>query len=223
MKDQNSYLYRDGTAPNTRVVVSQKNKVYSVPFDRSSFSQIGVMASFDVSESRGVEPVRGVGYGDQVAELIPGVTDPIELSIERQLLYLANMHQVMGYKGGVDGLVRSLKHHQWPFDIKNEMVFSRIATEEQLGNREVVTASDGVNDALLTFYEACWLNDYGYDFASDSAQVTESVSATCSDVVDGSSTYGELASDAESTGNNPFSGDQQGSRRFAGKPGSPTF
>lgn len=223
MEDNNSYLYRDGTSPNTRVAVSQKNKVYTVPYDQSSFSQIGVMASFEVSESRSVEPVRGVGYGDQVAELVPGVTDPVELSIERQLLYLSNMHQVLGYQGGVDGLVRSMKHHQWPFDVKSEMVFSRIATEEQLGNKEVVTASDGVNDALLTFYEACWLNDYSHDFASDSAQVSESVSATCSDVVDGSSTYGELASDAESTGNNPFASGETGSRRFAGKPGSPTF
>lgn len=223
MKDHNSYLYRRGTSPNTRVAVSQKNKVYTVPYNQSSFSQIGVMSSFEVSESRSVEAVRGVGYGDQVAELVPGITDPMELSIERQLLYLANMHQVLGYKAGVDGLVRSLKHHRWPFDVKREMVFSRIATEEQLGTKKVVTASDGVNDALLTFYEACWLNDYSYDFAADSAQISESVSATCSDVVDGSSTYGELASDAEETGNSPFAGGQVGSRRFAGKPGSPTF
>jgi hypothetical protein len=223
MKDQNSYLYRRGTNPNTRVAVSQKNKVFTVPYSQQSFSQIGVMSSFSVSESRSVEPVRGIGYGDQIAELVPGVTDAISLEIERQLLYLSNMHQVLGYKGGVDGLVRSLKHHQWPFDVKHEMVFSRIATEEKLGNKQVSTATDGVNDALLTFYEACWLNDYSYDFASDSAQVSESVSATCSDVVDGSSTYGELASNDNSTGNNPFASGENGSRRFDGNPGTPTF
>jgi hypothetical protein len=197
--------------------------VFSIPQGQNSFSQIGLLGSFEHSESRGVEPVRGIGYGDQVQELIPGVTDPMEISMDKQLLYLANLHQVFGYEAGVDGLVRSLKHHQWPFDIKHEMVFSRIATEEQLGNKEVVTSTDGVNDALLTFYEACWMNDYSYSLESDSAQITESGSATVSDIVDGSSVYGELASDADSTGNSPFAGDETGSRRFSGKPGSPTF
>jgi hypothetical protein len=222
VRDNDSYIYRRGTTPNTRVVVSQKNKIFSVAHDNAAFSQVGVMSSFSVSESRGVEPVRGIGYGDQIAELVPGVTDPIGLSIERQLLYLANAHQVFGYAGGVDGLVRSLKHHQWPFDIKHELVFSRIATNASVP-KQVSPATDGANEALLTFFEACWLNDYSYDFAADGAMVAESVSATVSDIVDGTSTYGQLASDAESTGNNPFSDVTGGSFRYGSGTGVPTF
>lgn len=222
MRDNDSYIYRRGTAPNTRVVVSQKNKVYSVSYDQSAFSQCGVMSSFSVSESRSVEAVRGIGYGDQVAELVPGVTDPMTLSIERQLLYLANAHQRFGYAGGVDGLVRSLKHHQWPFDIKQELVFSRIATEASVP-KQISPSSDGVNEALLTFFEACWLNDYSYDFAADGAMVAESVSAMVSDVIDGSSTYGELASDADSTGNSPFADTGGGSFRYGSGVGTPTI
>lgn len=219
MRDNDSYIYRRGTTPNTRVVVSQKNKIYSVSHDQSAFSQIGVMSSFSVSESRSVEAVRGVGYGDQVAELVPGVTDPMSLSIERQLLYLANAHQVFGYSGGVDGLVRSLKHHQWPFDIKQELVFSRIASEANVP-KQISPASDGVNEALLTFFEACWLNDYSYDFAADGAMVAESVSAMVSDVIDGTSTYGDLAADSDSTGNNPFSDTSGGSFRYGSGTGT---
>lgn len=223
MRDNDSYIYRHGTTPNTRVVVSQKNKIFSVSHGNSDFRQIGVMSSFSVSESKSVEPVRGVGYGDQVAEMVPGVTEPIQLSIERQLLYLANAHQVFGYAGGVDGLVRSLKHHQWPFDIKHELVFSRIASNEATGN-SVITSSDGINEALLTFYEACWLTDYSYDFAADGAMVTESVSAIVSDVIDGTSTYGMMAD--SSTGNSPFDPDRAaggGSFRFSGSgQGNPT-
>jgi hypothetical protein len=219
MRDQDSYIYRHGTTPNTRVVVSQKNKIYAVGYDNSAFSQVGVMSSFSVSESRSVEPVRGIGYGDQVAELVPGVTDPISLSIERQLLYLANAHQVFGYAGGVDGLVRSLKHHQWPFDIKHELVMSRIATEANVP-KKVSPASDGVNEALLTFFEACWLNDYSYDFSADGAMVAESVSVMVSDIIDGMSTYGEMAD--VSTGNNPFSDSTGGSFRFGSGTTSPS-
>lgn len=222
MRDNDSYIYRRGTTPNTRVVVSQKNKIFTVAYDNAAFSQVGVMSSFSVSESRAIETVRGIGYGDQVAELVPGVTDPISLSIERQLLYLANAHQVFGYAGGVDGLVRSLKHHQWPFDIKHELVFSRIATNASVP-KQVSPATDGANEALLTFFEACWLNDYSYDFAADGAMVAESVSAMVSDIVDGTSTYGQLASDAESTGNNPFSDVTGGSFRFGSGTGVPTF
>lgn len=220
MRDNDSYIYRKGTTPNTRVVVSQKNKIYSVAYDQSSFSQIGLAASFSFSESKTVEATRGIGYGDQVAELVPGVTDPIELSIERQLMYLANAHQRFGYAGGVDGLVRSLKHHQWPFDIKQEMVFSRIATEENVP-KEVVPSTDGVNEALLVFYEACWMTSYGYDFDAEGAMVTESVDCMVSDFVDGTSIYGDLAD--ESTGNNPFEDTTGGSRRFGAGSSNPVL
>jgi hypothetical protein len=210
----NNYLYRRGTTPNTRVAVSQKNKIFSVGVNRSTFEQIGVTSSFSFNESRSIDPVRGLGYGDQVAELVPGVTSEMSLSLNRTLLYLSNLHQVLGYKGGVDGLVRSLKHHQWPFDLKHELVFSRIATNEAVAPKLVAPASDGVNEALLTFFEACWIESYSASFSADSALISEDVGIKATDVIDGSSTYGELAADALSTGNSPFA-DAGSSFRFS--------
>lgn len=222
MQENNSYIHRRGTTPNTRVAISQKNKIFSVPSEQSAFQQIGVMSSFGVSESRGLEEVRGVGYGDQIAELVPGVTPAMDISVSRTLLYLSNIYQVFGYRGGVDGLVRSLKHHQWPFDIKQEMVFSRIASNESVSPKLVSPASDGVNDAILTFFEACWMNSYSATYSADAAMIAEDVGIQATDVIDGTSTYGDLAADADSTGNNPFA-DSGSSFRFSnGGVGVPT-
>lgn len=222
MQSNNSYIHRRGTTPNTRVAVSQKNKIFSVPSGQAAFQQIGVLSSFGLSESRTIEEIRGLGMGDQIAELVPGTTPAMAISVTRTLLYLSNIYQVFGYQGGVDGLVRSLKHHQWPFDIKQEMVFSRIASEETVSPKLVAPSSDGVNDALLTFYEACWMNSYSSTVSADAAVLAEDVGIQATDVIDGTSTYGDLASDAQSTGNNPFSDSSSSIRYNNGGAGVPT-
>lgn len=206
MRDNDNYIYRRGTTPNTRIAISQKNKIYAIARGQSAFSQVGVVSSFGLSESRAVDEVRGMGYGDQIAELVPGVTGAMSISISRTLLYLSNVYQVFGYAGGIDGLVRSLKHHQWPFDLKQELVFSRIASTSQNNPKQISPSSDGTNEALLTFFEACWIESYSANFASDAAMISEDVGIKATDIIDGTSTYGELASDAESTGNNPLNG-----------------
>jgi len=113
--------------------------------------------------------VRGIGFGDQVAELVPGNTESMSISVSKTLLYILNLMQSTGYKGGVDGLVRSLKHHRWPFDVKQEMVFSELATLEAQsaaglevsGFKKASTQPNGpgflVSEvrALFTIYEAC--------------------------------------------------------------------
>jgi len=195
-----NYIYRMGTAPNTRAAISQKNKIYSYMVGAQGFRQIGVVSEFGHDESRTIEPIRGVGYGDQVAELVPGVTEPMTLTINKTLLYAVNLFQTLGYKGGVEGLVRSLKHHRWPFDIKQELVFSEIASQSDVdgaptkdaaiqptGEGFVTTAVK----ALFTFFEGCWLNSYSASYTSDAAIVAENSSVTVTDVIDGTSQYGE--------------------------------
>src|SRR4051812_13563890 len=104
---QDSYIYRIGSSPNTRVAISQKSKVFSTPFARIPvLKQVGVLSTFDWSESRAVDPVRGVGFGDKISELVPGVTEPMALTLNRTLLYTASIAQELGYRAGVDGLVR---------------------------------------------------------------------------------------------------------------------
>lgn len=203
VKDTN-YIYRMGTAPNTRAAVSQKNKVFGYSVGSASFQQIGAVSEFGHDESRTIDPVRGVGYGDMIAELVPGVTEPMTLTLNKTLLYTANVFQVVGYKGGVDGLVRSLRHHRWPFDIKQEMVMSEIASlndDSSLGGGEkpADASSKGQSNittpayirALFTYYEGCWFNSYSASYTSDAAIIAETSSVTVTDIIDGTSQYGE--------------------------------
>ena len=128
-----SALYKFNSSPNTRAVVSQKCRVLTPAYGSTDglLYQIGVVASFSISgSSRGAEPYRGVGFGDQIAELVPGVSDPHSASFTRSLLCLSNAHQAFGYAGGVDGPVRTLQQHRWPFDIEQQLVFSTIADVE---------------------------------------------------------------------------------------------
>jgi len=127
-----SYLYDYGTSPNTRVAVSQKVRLLAPVFGSGTTSlyQMGVVSSFSPSQSRNVDAVRGIGMGDVIAELVPSVTEPVTGSLERALLYLSNLWQAVGYAAGVDGPVRSLAHHRWPFDIEHQLVFSSLADND---------------------------------------------------------------------------------------------
>jgi hypothetical protein len=123
-----SYLYDYGTSPNTRTAVSQKVRLLTPHYGiNAAMHQTGVVSSFNPSQSRTIDNVRGVGFGDQIAELVPSVTEPTTGSFERALLYLCNLWQATGYASGVDGPVRSLAHHRWPFDIEQQLVFSSLA------------------------------------------------------------------------------------------------
>ena len=213
-----SPLYRFGTSPNTRSVVSQKVRILAPSFGADDILyQIGVLANFTPTESRTVEPVRGIGFGDQVAELVPGVTEPMTASIERQLLYLSNIWQATGYAAGVKGPMRSLKHHRWPFDVRQEIVFSVIADAEFSGNANAiqsgtgftggvssltysqnlggssVDATEGTHNVLVTFYEACWWTSWSNSgFTRDAALISESGDIIITDIHDASTTYGEF-------------------------------
>ena len=240
-----SALYKFNSSPNTRSVLSQKCRVLTPAYGSSDglLYQIGVVSSFSAgSSARGADPIRGIGYGDQIAELVPGITGEHTLSFERALLYLSNAHQAFGYAGGIDGPVRTLQQHRWPFDVEQQIVFSSLADTETEGkdgtlglvdidfsaqNATTSSAYDAeaaeaqgeagaedfvpavVNEystskqthkALITYFEGCWMTDVGFgDISADGGVITQSVSATATDVHDLYSTYGEFMS----TGNDP--------------------
>ena len=193
-RDYDSYIFRKGVSPNTMSVISSKNRIYAVNAQGLQ-KQIGVIATFDPSEARTIEPIRGIGFGDHIAELVPGVTEPMTISVTRSALYVSNIFQVFGYKAGIDGLVRSLRHHRWPFDIRQEVVFSSLALKNtgdvsQLGPVDLESdepALEGGSDtnfsALITVYEACWISDYSVSYASDTALVQETVTINVSDIL----------------------------------------
>jgi len=143
-----SYLYNFGTSPNTRTAVSQKVRLLTPHYGTdAAMHQMGVVSSFATNQSRSAEPIRGIGFGDQIAELVPSVTEPVTGSFERALLYLSNLWQATGYASGVDGPVRSLAHHRWPFDIEQQLVFSSLADVDMgrpnLGHSGATGSFDG--------------------------------------------------------------------------------
>lgn len=165
--------------------------------------KLGVTSSFQLSETKNVETIRGLGYGDQIAELVPGVTEPMSLTIERTCLYLANLMQVLGYKAGVSGAVRSIRHHKWPFDIKTEIVFSQLASEDPNLGQAIyadIPNEGGLNNtgnpglfAVATVYEGCWMSSYNTGYAIETAAVTENCTVVVTDIFDVSgSVYGEF-------------------------------
>lgn len=222
--DRATYAYRKGVSPNTLSEISSKTKIFATAAtgtDNGVHNQIGVISQFDPSETRNIETVRGIGFGDMVAELVPGVTEPMSLSVTRTAQYLAGIYQVFGYKGGIDGLVRSLKHHRWPFDIHKETVFSSLVastsrkpTESNEQLKSPTAAADGAailpaskseeqaesQQALLTIFEGCWIQDWNTSYTSDSALVQENCTMMVSDVYDGSGTWSSILSNP-ATGN----------------------
>jgi hypothetical protein len=228
-----SYLYNYGTSPNTRTAVSQKVRILAPAYgSNAALFQIGVLSSFAPTESRTIDQVRGIGFGDVVHELVPSVTEAMTASTERALLYLSNLWQASGYAAGVDGPVRSLRHHKWPFDVEQQLVFSTLAdldldapnqgfsgtsgsvnggvkSIEYPTVTEIAGISDGGHTAIITMYETCWWQDWNTSFAKDAGMIMESGTMIITDVHDFSSIYGEFLA----TGNDPTLG-QLGSIRF---------
>jgi len=200
------YIYRQDMTPNTRVAVTGKNRVYSYAHGMEGWTQLGVVSTFDHSDSRDVTAVRGIGFGDQIAELVPGVSAAYELTVNRTLLYLSDMFQIFGYKSGVDGLVRAMKHHKWPFDIRSEYVFTEIKEVVEGGKSGTADAILGDASALVTLYEACWMTSYGTSRGAEDTVITEDGSVSATDIsdalssiaVDDENAYGPISE----TGNN---------------------
>jgi hypothetical protein len=201
-----AYLYQEGATPQTSTVLSTRFRIFSHAVGNGKFTKLGVTSSFNIQEQRNVEAVRGLGFGDQVAELVPGVTAPMSISVNRTALYLANLQQMMGYKAGVSGLVRSLRHHKWPFDIKTEIAFSELVSELGSGAGPDATVASyfnnegGLNNygntgiyAVATVYEGCWMESYTSNYQVEQAAVTEDCQIVVTDIFDCSgSVYGEF-------------------------------
>lgn len=191
------YIWRYGTAPNTALVNTLKVKVFSFDdtpdTDSPVMTQIGVLQEWTPSDSRTNTAVRSIGYGDQVAEIAPGSTE-LTASATVFALYHRNIMQVFGYIAGIQGLVRSLKHHRWPFDVREEIVLPLLIANKfanSLGANHEGTVGDASrvpeakdSKSIVTYYEGCWMNDYNRSYTIGDVSVSESSSMTVTDVYD---------------------------------------
>jgi len=210
------YVYRYGTAPNTALVNTLKVKVFSFNDNTDgdpAMVQIGVLQEWTPSDTRTNTAVRSIGYGDQVAEINPGSTE-LAGSASVMALYTRNIMQVFGYVAGSAGLVRSLKHHRWPFDVREEIVMPLYIAN---GSGQLPGTASGVagdanrnpeapqSRAIVTYYEGCWMNDYNRSYTIGDVSVTESSSMMITDVYDpfhgSSGGYGEGLSSGNGAAN----------------------
>ena len=191
MPGRDNYIYREGTTANTRLLNTQRVRVFGYDAENSSgtgdFHQIGLVQSWNPSHSRSVEPHRGIGYGDQIAELGVGVTD-LTASCSIMMLYLRDIMQVFGYKSGTSGFVRSLKHHRWPFDIKEEITIPEFINQDAL----VSQTGTGGADSIITIYEGCWMTDYTKAFSIGETATTQDTTVQITDVYANSEATGEF-------------------------------
>jgi len=197
-----SDIYKRGLSPQTRAISSSRNRLFAVPASAgedgniTTASQvIGVVSSFNPSDSRTVETVRGIGFGDQIAELVPGMSEAITISINRTALYQMNIFQALGYKGGIEGFVRALKHHRWPFDLRQEIVLSEdtlggglpatVPVANVISNAVSPESIDGTvpaRSAIATLYAGCWIESYNYTSSADNALIAEDVTLKVTDI-----------------------------------------
>jgi hypothetical protein len=171
------YVYREGTSPNTRLLNTQKVKLFSIDADTGTTpAQIGLLQSWNPTQNRSVEPHRGMGFGDQIAELGVGLTE-LQASCSIMMMYLKDIMQVFGYKAGSSGLMRSLKHHRWPFDVKESIVIPTFLNY-QAGAAQ---SEDGAR-VILTTYEGCWMTDYSKSFNMGDTAATQDTSLMITNV-----------------------------------------
>lgn len=229
-----SPIYNYGTSANTRVATSQKVRLLAPAYGQRDrqLTQMGVVSSFSMDSNKTVDEVRGIGFGDVIAELVPSITQASSGTMERALMYLSNIFQSVGYAGGVDGPVRSLAHHRWPFDLEQQVVFSTLA-DRDLGAANVGRTGTGFargqqrirypspttptgqpqtnlgHSALITLFEACWMTSHSLPLSKDSGALMESAGIMATDVHDFATLYGEFLQ----TGNDPSLG-QAGTIRY---------
>lgn len=185
-RSSGNYIHRQGLSPEVKSVISQKAKIFSYKAGTPGLTKVGAIGNFQVSESRDAAAVRGVGCGDTIAELVPQYTQPTQITIDRTAIQLESLMQVFGYLAGSDGLVRSLRHHQWPFDIKVEEVLSEICESDANSTLIGVSrASEGSRLAVVTYYEGCWFTSIGHSYSTDQNLVTQNANISVTDVTDG--------------------------------------
>jgi hypothetical protein len=185
-----SDVYKKGYSPQTRAIHSSRNRLYATPGDSangdSGKAVLGVVSNFSPTDSRDVEAVRGIGFGDQIAELVPQMSQAITITLTRTALYELNIFQALGYKGGLDGLVRALKHHRWPFDLRQEIVISDLQNLTATNLRSGLSPEDKPDQsnksAISTLYAGCWITNYSTSYTADTAIIAEEVNLSVTDI-----------------------------------------
>jgi hypothetical protein len=167
---RNAYIYRRGASPNTSLLNTQRVRLYSWDADdQGVLTQIGLVQTWNPSQTRAVEAGRGIGFGDKIAELGVGVTD-LTATCTVLMMYLRDIMQIFGYKAGSSGIVRSLQHHRWPFDVKESIAIPKLKDQDA--------------QIISTYYEACWMSDYSKAFNISDVIVTQDTSLTVTDIYD---------------------------------------
>jgi hypothetical protein len=177
-------VYQEGVSPNTRLLNPQRVRVFAHESGSAEMIQIGLMQTWNPSDTRTVEAVRGIGFGDQIAELAVGVTEH-SATASMMMLYFKDIMQAFGYHSGVSGFIRSLKHHQWPFDVQESILIPKFLGDLNVGG-EGSASGPGLTgetvDIISTTYLACWMTDYSKNFDIGATSVTQDMTCQITDI-----------------------------------------
>lgn len=161
-----SNVYARGWVPHTCIAMSSSVRLFSKNGRDGNYKQIGVVQSFRPADTRRMERARGIGFGDRVAEIVPGTTD-VAITVTRMALYDENILESLGYhsswnQGGVRGSVRTLAHMKNPFDVNEVIVFhARTGTpglQGFVGGNEFLGGP--TNEFTSFWYHDCWINSW---------------------------------------------------------------
>jgi len=200
----NSYIYQQGSTPNTSLLNSQKVKVFTAHPGGAdpTANQIGILQSWAPAQSRPTEPVRSIGMGDRVAEQSVGVTD-LTGTLSIAVMYLVNIMQVLGYNAGASGIIRSLKHHRWPFDIKEQIIIPDFIGTNSFSVQRGTSKTAGLTGNIIqTYYEGCWMQDYNITFEIGASTIMQDCTVNITDVYDpaaGRGAYSDSLVDRDAT------------------------
>ncbi len=125
---------------------------------------------------------------------------PVTIEVSRTMFYVSTLQEAFGYSAGLSGFIRSLAHHQYAFDIRNEIVFSvpaaltsvltdfpdlRMPSPSEIP-ADLEALATGSFRCLVTCYVGCFFTAYGYTATSDQTIIAETGSLSVTDVNDGS-------------------------------------
>jgi hypothetical protein len=145
--------------------MSSAVRIFSRNGRTGNFQQIGLIQSFKPTDTRKMERARGIGFGDRVAEIVPGLTD-VSITVSRMCMYDINILESYGYDTGYNlgapaGKVRTLAHQKNPFDINEVLVFHYRQPESSTPgfNLPNQPAANLQNYTSFWYYD-CWMNNW---------------------------------------------------------------
>jgi len=142
---------------------------YTNIFIRSNNINVGMIQSFNTSESRTVNKLQAIGV-EGVIQAVPQNTNGGTITATRVALYGERLYDAFKFKTANDtSIFKTLKDQRTPFEIQVLTVSG--------------TKTDGSTSYYTETYVDCWLNSYKKSYTVSNVTVSEEVGMLYADVI----------------------------------------